>query len=297
MQTSHKQPIWLSTPSKLRDLLTRVGCWAVFWSQFLLVEGLLNIPVTANPFAVVFLAIVLLLLALFELFEANLARDLIDLTLYSFIYWFVLWISYEMGLSLYHDLAPFRDLLARFVFLISFLRLFWAFKVPNTDAYYAWPIIGPISGFFGKKSDEPIIRSRWHSWLVYFLILSALIYAAIGIWPQHTADIKKALGGLLGFYLFFKYYRTYMQGNIALVEENIQYRTSEEKLASLIMTVQSQAGGKLNPELIKTMCHFAQLDDRTQLILAATIADVAKSIMLPANQSTYDDAQEPPPDR
>ena len=32
-----------------------------------------------------------------------------------------------------------------------------------------------------------------------------------------------------------------MKGNIVLVEENIQYRTSEEKLASLIMTVQTQA--------------------------------------------------------
>jgi hypothetical protein len=294
MNHTESMPDYVLSPQKMRHLLTQAAYWLLIWSQFLLVLGLVKIPFTANAFAVAFLGELLLILAFRELIATNIAQDFLDLTFYTLVYLVAMFVSHHMKLDFYSTLLKYAHPASTFFFFVTHMRFFWTVKAKGSKALYAWPVIGPISWQMTGKSTEPVVRGFWHSILIYILLLGILLGAVLGERLAAAEHIKEAFGGLMGFVLFFRFFRPFMKGNIALVEENIQHRTNEEKLAALIMAVQAQAGGNLNPELVKTMCHFAQLDDRTQLILAATIADVAKAIVLPANQSTYDDGDEPP---
>lgn len=294
MPLQNHNPNLFSSVERLRNFMSRGACWGLLWSQFLLVSGLIGTPIGSHLFAVLLLADVMLIFSLRELIGTNVGRDALDLTIYSFIYWSILCAVDAMDLKFYNTLSDYADTSARVYFILFTLRIFWLVRVPNSEVYYAWPIIGPASWFFAKKSEERIVRNHWHSLVVVVVILLSLAYAFLGGKLKHEEYIKQALAGLIGFVLFFKFYRPFTKSNLALVDENNQYRTNEEKLATLIMAVQAQADGKLNPQLVKTMCHFAQLDDRTQIILAATIEDVAKSMMLPANQATYGEPPKAP---
>jgi hypothetical protein len=288
MNILNKKTEYLTSPSKLRNLLAWGGCWVLIWSQYLMAEGLLGIPATSNAFAVMIGMEILLFFSLAKLISTNIARDLMDLTSYGLLYWLILWIAYELGWDLYISLAPYRVALSRFFFLAFWFRFFWLIKEKNTGIYYSWPIVGVISAFFGRKSAEPIVRSFWHSLFVYLGLIAALTYAIYGIWPPYTSHIKELIGGMVGFVLFFKFFCPYMQANIAMAQENIEHRSKKEQLAALTAAVLTKTEGKLDPELVEIMCMFSEMDESTQSAMAASIRALHQKIVageVPSNKN------------
>lgn len=279
MHTQIKIPDIFSKPTRLRNLLAKFGCAVVIGSQHLLVEGLFGIPATANAFAVLILCDMLVIVALTKLISTNVARDFLDIVGYDLIYQIMMVAMYTMQLKFFNTLLAYSDAIARFFFIIFCLRLFWPIKVAGTDNYYAWPIIGPVSWLFSDKSEEKVVRKIGHSLFVYLVLAIALTYSLTSGKLPYEEHWKQTIGGMLGFVIFFKFFSFYMQSSIKLVNENIQHRNQAERLETLIESVQKQAEGQLNPELVEVMCMFSEMNDETQKVMAGAIRDLHKKIV------------------
>ena len=184
-----------------------------------------------------------------------------------------------MQLEIYSFFLAHANDTAKFYFIVFMLRIFWSFKLPNSETLYAWPIIGLVSWLGARKSREPVLRVFWHSALVYVVLIAVFGYSVYGPHFKHEEQIKQAVYGGFGFVLFFLYFRSYLDSNIAMINENIQHRNKAERLAALIESVQKQAEGQLNPELVEVMCMFSDMSDETQKVMAGAIRDLHKKIV------------------
>jgi hypothetical protein len=61
--------------------------------------------------------------------ETNMGRDVMDLTLLSFIYLLATFIAYEMKSHNYAFLVEYAPVFTKFYLLTTSLRVFWCFKV------------------------------------------------------------------------------------------------------------------------------------------------------------------------